>query len=82
MSRHALDNSIKSCKLHKLAVGTYARLASPLSWQAVVCSLQRMSDRPVLVGGVSALQELGFGQYLSFNSAQLVHLYGEGKVPS
>ncbi len=82
MSRHALDNAIKSCKLHKLAVGTYARLTSPLSWQAVVCSLQRMSDRPVLVGGVSALQELGFGQYLSFSTAQLVHLYGEGKIPS
>lgn len=81
VSRHALDNAVKSHRLHKLAVGVYARAESRLSWQAVVCSLQRMADRSVLVGGVSALQVLGLGQYLSFGDTQKLHLYAEGKVP-
>ncbi len=80
VSRHALDNAVKSHRLHKLAVGVYARSESPLSWQAVVCSLQRMAGRPTLVGGISALQVLGLGQYLLLGDSPKLHLYAEGKA--
>jgi hypothetical protein len=81
VSPHALDNALKSQRLRAQGVGVYARADTPLSWQAVVCSLQRMTERPVLVGGLSALQFLGFGQYLSLSELQHIHLYGEGTAP-
>jgi hypothetical protein len=82
VSSHALDNALKSQRLRKQGVGVYSRSDSPLGWQALVCSLQRISDRPVLVGGLTALQVLGFAQYLPIGEFHQVHLYGVGRVPA
>ncbi|MCM8885066.1 MAG: type IV toxin-antitoxin system AbiEi family antitoxin [Candidatus Thiodiazotropha sp.] len=81
VSPHALDNALKSRRVQKQGVGVYSRAESPSGWQAVACSLQRMSMSPVLVGGVSALQLLGFGHYLSSGVIRKVDLYGNGKMP-
>ncbi len=82
MTRHAIDNSLKSNRLRPLAVGVYTRMESPLSWQSIICSLQLMADHTVYVGGLSALQQQGFAQYLSGTSVSTIHLYSAGRLPS
>ena len=82
MGRHAIDNALKSKKLESLAVGVYARSGLPISWEGVVYSLQRMGDQPIHVGGLSALEQLGFGQYLSVSKVKNIHLYSETRFPS
>ncbi len=82
LAPHRLDNALKSGKVHALAVGAYARQASMPGWQAVLCSLQRMSDQPVLLGGVSALVVLGHGQYLPMGEQHIVTLYADDRPPA
>ena len=69
MTRHAIDNALKSNRLRPLAVGVYTRMESPLSWQSIICSLQLMADHTIYVGGLSALNQQGFSQYLSGTSS-------------
>ncbi|PHS27505.1 MAG: hypothetical protein COA83_00395 [Methylophaga sp.] len=47
MSRHAIDNTLKSNRLKSLAAGVYTRPESHSSWQSVVYSLQLMTDYPI-----------------------------------
>ncbi|PCI19679.1 MAG: hypothetical protein COB62_05305 [Piscirickettsiaceae bacterium] len=82
MTRHAIDNSLKSNRLKPLAVGVYARLETPLSWQSIVCSLQSMADHPIYVGGLTALDQQGLAQYLSATPVKTIHLYSDGKRPA
>jgi len=82
MTRHAIDNSLKSGKLKSLAVGVYSRLESRLSWQSIACSLQSMADDTICVGGLTALNQQGFAHYLSTAPANTVHLYSEERSPS
>lgn len=82
MSRHAIDNLLKSNRLKPLAVGVYTRADSPPSWQSIVCSLQLMTDYPIYIGGLSALQQLGFSQYLTDTHIKTIHLYSNHKPPS
>ena len=81
MSRHAIDNTLKSNKIKPLAVGVYVRSGSPSSWQSVVCSLQLMTNDPIYIGGLSALQQLGLAQHLSSSQINTIHLYSENKQP-
>lgn len=82
MTRHAIDNSLKSNRLKPLGVGVYTRMESPLSWQSVVCSLQLMMDQEIYIGGLSALQQQGLAHYLSGTEVKIVHLYSDAKLPS
>ena len=82
MSRHAIDNSLKSNKLRALSVGVYTRYDTPLSWQGIVYSLQKMSNEHICLGGLSALEQLGFGHYLRGSKFTTIHLYSEKKLPS
>ncbi len=82
MSLHAIDNALKSKKLDALAVGVYARTGMPVTWQGAVSSLQRMSEYPLHVGGLTALELLGLGHYLSSEAVKTVHLYSEEKLPT
>ncbi len=81
MSRHAIDNTLKSNRLKPLAVGVYTRPDSPSSWQSVVCSLQLMTNYPIYLGGLSALEQLGLAQYLSASPVKTIHLYSQNKQP-
>lgn len=54
---------------------------APLRWQHVVVSLQSVLERPVAVGGRTALELDGLAHYLSSAGPQEVHLYGDEPVP-
>ena len=81
LSRHSIDNALKSQKLTSLATGVYARKGIPITWEGVVCSLQHMSEQVIDVGGLSALELLGFAQYLS-NKKTTIHLYAHNQLPT
>ncbi len=59
----------------------YRRSRTPLTWQQVVVSLQTLLDLPLVVGGRTALEQLGYAHYLSAQM-QEVHLYGPTRVPT
>lgn len=80
-SRHTLDNYVKSGLLVAVVSGVYSKANVLLTWQGVVCSLQRLMAVPVLVGGVTALELLGLGHYLSVAGKKTVHLYSQVKAP-
>jgi len=50
-------------------------------WQNVVVSLQTILERPVIVGGRTALEVQGFAHYLSAAGQREVHLYGDVALP-
>ena len=54
---------------------------APLRWQHVVVSLQMVLERPVAVGGRTALELAGFGHYASIGGPAEVHLYGDEPAP-
>lgn len=81
LSRHNLDNLVKSGRLFSLAPGVYKRPESTLKWQGVVASLQRMG-KGCIVGGLSALELQGLSHYLSLSSQRRVHLYSDGPLPA
>lgn len=80
MSRHSLDNALKSGKLVALARGVVARPEVPVRWQGVVASLDRILPEAVYVGGLSALSQSGLGHYVSFDP--LIHLYSAAPQPT
>ena len=53
---------------------------TPISWESVLLSLQRILDCDVHLGGVSALELGGFQHYLYLGGTPQVHFYGS--VPS
>ncbi|MCK5664782.1 MAG: type IV toxin-antitoxin system AbiEi family antitoxin [Thiotrichaceae bacterium] len=78
---HSIDNALKSKKLVLLSAGVYARTGVPVTWQGVDSSLQKMSEQVVHVGGLSALELLGFGHYFSNKNTQHIRLYSRTKLP-
>ena len=54
---------------------------APLRWQHVVVSLQMVLERPIVVGGRTALELDGFSHYLSSGGPREVHLYGDERAP-
>lgn len=76
--------------LDQVARGVYRRPAAKvpapagresLRWQHVVISLQMLLERPVTVGGRTALELQGFAHYLSSAAHREIHLYGTGRPP-
>ncbi len=61
--------------LTPLAHGAYARPAPPVNWQGVVLALQRLAQRPVHVGGLSALNLHGLAHYLPLGGESRIHLW-------
>jgi hypothetical protein len=82
LSRHAIDNLVKSGQLEVVANGAYARPPSVVSWQAVVCSLQTMFHFDLVVGGLTALELQGLGHYIPMSSRTQAHLYISQAPPS
>ncbi len=82
LSLHTIDNALKSKKLDMQATGVYARIGVPITWQGVVSSLQNISNQAVDVGGLTALELLGYGQYLSNNKSKIIRLYSMNKLPA
>jgi hypothetical protein len=81
LNPHFVDNAVRSKTLCPLVAGVFVLHDSYITWEGVVTSLQRMSNAPVYVGGLSALALLGLSQYLSSSTAQNVHLYSKAALP-
>ncbi len=74
------NHYVKAGWLHQPAQRVYRRARSELTWEQVVISLQSFMDCPLVVGGRTALEEMGFAHYLG--EQREVHLYGPSKAPS
>lgn len=81
LSLHFVDNAVRSGTLQPLSAGVYALFEAKVSWRGVVASLQKMSEEPVHVGGLTALDLAGLGQYLSKGSEPYVNLYSSAPLP-
>ena len=53
----------------------------PLRWQHVVISLQMIMERPIVVGGRTALELRGFSHYMSGSGPREIYLYGDEPAP-
>jgi hypothetical protein len=76
--------------LQRVAHGLYRRPVAvaadrgqytPLDWQILVLSLQRVMGYPIHVGGMTALRQRGYAHYLRLGGDERVFLYGE-RIPS
>jgi len=82
ISRHFLDNGVKSGSIISITPGLYCRAGIPITWEGVVTSLQTMSEWPVHVGGISALELSGLAHYLTPHGKKRIHLFSEEKLPT
>jgi hypothetical protein len=83
IERHTADNWLKSGKLVAVARGVFKRPDTELTWQGVVCSLQRMHGWLWLTpGGLTALTEFGMAHYISSAEQKIIHLYGQQPLPA
>lgn len=80
MSRHRLDNALKSGKFTALTRGVVARSGVPVTWQGLAASLHRMQPGAVYVGGISALERAGLAHYL--RPLPHAHLYSAEPEPA
>jgi len=86
LSKHGYSTSLRSQYanagwLQQPARRVYRRSRGELTWQQVVVSLQSLLEYPLVVGGRTALELLGFAHYLSPNTKD-VNLYGTKAPPS
>jgi hypothetical protein len=68
-----------------LARGVYARPAFHVGWQGVVLGLQRLAQRPLHVGGLSALNLQNLAHYLPLGGESSIHLWNDAppaRLPS
>lgn len=82
LNSHFIDNAVKSRTLLTLTSGVYVRDTPMMSWKGVVASLQRMTDDPVHVGGLSALDQEGLAHYQSLNKHPQINLYSPTPLPA
>lgn len=80
VSRHALDNAVKSGVFESLAPGVVSRSGIALSWQGLASSLNRMSATPVYVGGLAALELGGLAHFVK--QRQRVTLFAAVAAPT
>ena len=53
----------------------------PLDWRQVLVSLQMVMDRPLAVGGRTALELGGYGHVVALAGMREIHLYGDRPPP-
>lgn len=95
LERHGYSSSLRNRYvsngwMEQIARGVYRRPHGALKasgedqklhWQAVVISLQTLLDRPLVVGGRTALELQGFAHYLTSGGPREIHLYAEKRPP-
>lgn len=82
LSRHAIDNLVKSNQLESISKGVYVRNTTKITWQSVVFSLQSILKTDLVVGGLTALEMQGLSHYLSLSENKIVHLFGNDVLPA
>ncbi|WP_294951212.1 type IV toxin-antitoxin system AbiEi family antitoxin domain-containing protein [Sulfurovum sp.] len=73
---------VKHGWLTKIGRGAYLRPSSILEWQGAVLGLQKLAELPFHVGGLSALNILGYAHYLPIGGEKTISLYGAEKPPA
>ena len=73
---------VKNGWLTKLGNGAYIRPATILEWQGAVLGLQKLARLSFHVGGLSALNILGYAHYLPIGGEKSITLYGKKTPPS
>ena len=81
LTRHAIDNLVKSKQLESISKGVYVRNISKISWQSIVFSLQSILKTDLVLGGLTALEMQGLSHYLSLSENKIVHLFGNDLLP-
>ncbi|MHB1179652.1 MAG: type IV toxin-antitoxin system AbiEi family antitoxin domain-containing protein [Daejeonella sp.] len=81
LSRHAIDNLVKSQQLHSVSKGIYVRGTTRITWQSAVYALQTILKTDFVIGGITALELQGLGHYLSLSGNQIIHLFGNDRLP-
>ncbi|MBP6585827.1 MAG: type IV toxin-antitoxin system AbiEi family antitoxin [Flavobacterium sp.] len=81
LTRHAIDNLVKSKQLESISKGVYVRNSSKISWQSVVFSLQSIVKTDLVIGGLTALEMQGLSHYVSLSENKTVHLFGNDVLP-
>ena len=81
LSKDRLDNYVKSGRLRKLARGVFCPRHALLNWQSVAASLGESIPVTAYVGGLSALQEGGYAQYLNLGKTRTIALYSPSPKP-
>ena len=82
LSRHAIDNLVKSSQLESLGKGVYVRGTFKIIWESVVYTLQSILKTDLVLGGLTALEMQGLSHYLPLSGKNLIHLYGKDELPS
>ena len=72
---------VSSGWLEQPARGIYKRPGAAPQWQHLVVSLQSLMRLPVSVGGLTALEVLGYGHYIPLGTLKRVNLYAEVRLP-
>ncbi len=80
MTRHQVDNAIKSGAFQTVARGVFMRPGVKLTWQGVAASLNKIGREKVWVGGITALEEHGYAHYLRVTRP--IHVYAACPRPS
>jgi hypothetical protein len=76
---------VESGWLVSLARGVYARPVIPVGWQGVALGLQILAQRPVHVGGLTALNLQNLAHYLPLGGETTIHLWNDAapaRLPS
>lgn len=82
LSKNRLDNYVKSGRLEKLARGVFCQQYASLNWENVVASFSLSMNIPAYAGGLTALEEHGYSQYLKLGSRRIVEVYSSLPEPS
>ena len=76
-----LQTVVRGVFRHPLHAPGLDEAVSPLHWQHTLVSLQLVMERPIAVGGRTALELHGFTHFPSRDGPREIHLYGEEKAP-
>ncbi|WP_425056273.1 type IV toxin-antitoxin system AbiEi family antitoxin domain-containing protein [Pseudomonas abyssi] len=82
LSKDRLDNHVKSGRLRKLARGVFCQQHAALNWENVVASFSLSMDIPAYAGGLTALEEYGYSQYLTLGAQRVIEVYSTLPEPS
>ncbi len=81
VKRHTLDNWVKSGQLVSIYHGVYTQPHAKITWEGIVCSLQRMGIG-LFPGGITVFHLNGDGHFLEMKKQKIVYLYGHSKLPN
>jgi len=80
-SRQLVQIYVKNNWLDNPCRGIYVRNISRMTWESTLLSLQKICQLDCYIAGITALQLLGFIQYLQFNNKVCIMLRGSSAPP-